>query len=53
MAFYFYRAGLKSYYLPNTISAEPGLAHTSYQTQHKKAYLYEVNLAGLSLGDVR
>jgi hypothetical protein len=52
MAFYFYRAGLNSYYLPNIVSAELGLAHTSYQTQHKKAHLYGVNLAGLSLCDV-
>jgi hypothetical protein len=49
MAFYFYRAGLKSYDLPNGISAELGSIHTSYQTRHKNIDLYGVSLAGLSL----
>jgi hypothetical protein len=47
--FIFYRAGLKSYYLPNNISAQLGSVHTSYQTHHKKAHLYDVSLAELSL----
>jgi hypothetical protein len=49
MAFYFYRAGLQSYSLPNSISAELGWVDTSYQTQHRNTDLYEVGLARLSL----
>jgi hypothetical protein len=45
----FYTAGLKSYYLPNNISAQLGSIRTSYQTHHKKAHLHEVSLAELSL----
>jgi hypothetical protein len=49
IAFYISRAGLNSYDLPNKISAELSSAHTSYQTQYKKLYLYKNNLARFSL----
>jgi hypothetical protein len=53
IAFYFYRAWLNSYGTPNRILTQLGSAHTTYQTQHRKTHLYLVNLAELSLYDLR